>query len=58
MERKTVYNIGLRQPQGGLTGGISIAGDKISDIRRPAVFYHCHHWIGILCPLISDVDQA
>jgi hypothetical protein len=22
----------------------------------PAVFYHCHHWIGILCPLISDVD--
>jgi hypothetical protein len=27
-----------------------------TDIRRPAVFYHCHHWIGILCPLISDVD--
>jgi hypothetical protein len=28
-----------------------------TDIRRPAVFYHCHRcWIGILCPLISDVD--
>jgi len=27
-----------------------------TDIRRPAVFYHRHHWIGILCPLISDVD--
>jgi hypothetical protein len=24
-----------------------------TDIRRSAVFYHCHHWIGILCPLIS-----
>jgi hypothetical protein len=21
------------------------------------VFYHCHHWIGILCPPISDVTR-
>jgi hypothetical protein len=24
----------------------------------PAVFYYCHHRIGILCPLITDVDCA
>jgi hypothetical protein len=27
-----------------------------TDIRRPAVFYHSHDGIGILCPLIGDVD--
>jgi hypothetical protein len=31
---KPFYNIDLRQPQGELTGGISIADDKISDNGR------------------------
>jgi hypothetical protein len=33
MERKTVYNMAYASRK--VTGGISIAGDKISDIRRP-----------------------
>jgi hypothetical protein len=37
---------------------LMLASRSWTDIRRPAVFYHCHRWIGILCPLIGDVDLA
>jgi hypothetical protein len=34
-----------------MTLALADAGESRLDryIRRPAVFYHCHHWIGILC---------
>jgi hypothetical protein len=39
-----------------MTLALADAGESRLD-RYPAirVFYHCHHWIGILCPLTGDV---